>query len=746
VESAQNQLQQQTLQDYLAVLLRRKWAVLITFGVVVTLAVINAYRTTPIFRAQARLLVEASDKVPTVRTGDPLLDLHLLAQPRSIAFHLMEIKSGPFLSRVFSKLRRPRGTRSPRLTAASAEEYASLIEVTAESTDGRLAASAANLAVDEYPLYSRETSLKEVRGAERFVTGECSRARQALADAERNLLAFRRDLGVPQLAAEQESRTRQVLQLEQRLEDNATSLARVAAQVDQVEAELNHEPAVNRMVSERANPRRDALEGRLVELETQRAALLAEYREGSPMLASVDAQIKRAKQQVAVEPAQYLMTQEAPNPVYDQLRTRLQELNREQRGLKVERHQLVAQLPRERERADRLLPREVRLTALTAARDKARKLYQMMDEKLQDLALLEQQWIPTARVFEYAGVPSSPFKPRKRAAVMMAALIGLILGLAAAFLLETLDDRVTSPEQVERDLGLPVMGYLPLIRSRPPLLMQGLPVRGPIVEGYRALRLSISFAAAESPLRTIVVSSSEMSEGKSLTATNLAITMALDGRRVILVDADLRRPALHRLLDLEMSPGLTDVLLGKSELSEALRPFPGVPRLQIMTCGDRAANPAELLGSAQMTELIDFLAERVDVVVFDCPPCLPVTDATLLSTKVDGVLLVAAIGKARRAGLRSTKDQFDRARARLLGLVFNKVQGSLGKRYPYCDPRYHDEDGNGMGLVRAADPVNGKRLENHLRTPVKRTPMMLDPPESTVGCSDTGSAGSGEQS
>jgi capsular exopolysaccharide synthesis family protein len=695
VESSENLVPQQTLKDYLTILHRRKWAILLTFGLVVGAALLYTTLTKPVYRSEALLLVEASDKAAVPRTGNPITDLQALAQPQALSLHLMELQSSPFLDRAFRKLKPPAGARFRQPKAEASEDYPGLISVTVESTDAMLAAAAANLTVDEYLVYARQTALKEVENAKQFVLGEGERARRELAEADRRLVLFRRQLGVPQLGAEQETRTRQILDLEQRLEDNANALSRVAAQVSASQAELGREPKYHRIVSERGNARRDALEAKLAELETQRAALLAEYREDSPMLTGVDAQIDRVKQRLGVEPAKQETEEREPNPVYDQLRMGLHELKREQRGLAIERGHLTSQLAAAREKADRLLPREVQLTALTTKRDSAKKLLQTMEDKLQDLVLREKQWRPSARVFEYAQVPAAPIKPRTRAILVMAVMIGIALGLALAFLLEALDDRITTPEQVERELGLPVMGFLPLIPSRHSLLMTALPPRSPIAEGYRALRSSISFASVDHPLRTIMVSSSDQSEGKSLTSLNLAIAMALEGRRVILVDADLRRPSLHRLLDMGMSPGLTDVLRGHCELAQALRPFPGLPTLNVITCGERPPNPAEMLNSQQMAELIAFLAEEVDTVIFDCPPVLPVTDATLLSTKVDGVLLVAALGKARRPGLVYTKEQFVRARARLVGLVFNKVNGSLSGFYPYYDRGYYEEDRRG---------------------------------------------------
>jgi capsular exopolysaccharide synthesis family protein len=275
-------------------------------------------------------------------------------------------------------------------------------------------------------------------------------------------------------------------------------------------------------------------------------------------------------------------------------------------------------------------------------------------------------------------------------------VLGLALGICLAFLQEYLDDRITSPDEVDRLVHLPVVGHIPRFAGEQPRLMTALPAHSPITESYRALRTSISFAAIEAPLRTMIVTSAHQAEGKSTTSVNLAIAMAMEGRRVILVDADLRRPSLHRALDLPVAPGLTDVLLGSQPVEKALRAT-GVPGLQVLTSGPIPPNPAELLNSSPMSALIGELQRNADVVLFDTPPCLPVTDAQVLAPKVEGVLLVAALGEAKKAAVKQACELFDRAHARVVGLVFNKIQiqkgaGSSYYYYTYRHSEYGPEE------------------------------------------------------
>jgi succinoglycan biosynthesis transport protein ExoP len=726
VEVSDNLPPQQSLKDYLAIVLRRKWVVIGTLVAVTATGIIATSLSTPVFRSSATLLVDATDKQNQARAWNSGADLQALAQPQGVALQLAVLKSRPFLARVWQKLAVPRGAKIGAMTAESGDDPG-LIRLTVESTDARLAARAANTMAEEYLAYLWETYANALHRVMQLGEAERLRAQRELARAEEKLLVFRQQHGVADFIGERGSRASELVTLEKNQLEVQNSIVRVAAQLGELQVELAQEPAMTRTLVERPNPRRDAIQGKLADLETQRVALLAEYREGAPQLTRLDAQIARIKQRLAVEPETILLRQRVANPAVAQLRTRGNELHHELRGLEAEGRQRLLQLAMTRQRANQLSSLEAELGELTGARAIAMNALVAAGQRLQEIAASDRARPSTARIFERAGVPSRPFKPNKRANAVMAAVLGMILGLAIGFLLESLDDRFTTPQQVERELGLPIMGYLPLISSRNSLLMSTMPARSRAAESYRALRTSISFAAMDGPLRTIVVSSSDQSEGKSLTAINLAIAMAMEGRRVLVVDADLRRPKIHRLIGSDMSPGLTDVLLGTSELSATLRPFPGVPGLQVMTCGEMPPNPAELLNSAQMAELVGYLAKAVDVAIFDCPPVLPVTDATLLSAKVDGVLLVAAVGKARRAGLNYTKEQLVRARARLVGLVFNKVNGNLGSRYPYYDRSYYEEDRRRRGIGLPNGRANNRGLVERTRVLLGRNGKMDEP-------------------
>lgn len=203
-----------------------------------------------------------------------------------------------------------------------------------------------------------------------------------------------------------------------------------------------------------------------------------------------------------------------------------------------------------------------------------------------------------------------------------------------------------------------------------------------IAEAYRSIRTNIQFYNVGERMRRLMVTSSGPSEGKSTTSSNLAITFAQNGNKVILLDADLRRPFLHRVFQVSNLVGLTNVMVGESTLESAIQPTE-VPGLSVLTSGPIPPNPAEMLGSARMKEVLDQLSDLADVIIIDSPPIIAVTDASVLAPQVDGVILVAGAGLVNRDMAQRAKAQLEAVRARVLGVVLNGVEADGSGYYNY---------------------------------------------------------------
>lgn len=202
--------------------------------------------------------------------------------------------------------------------------------------------------------------------------------------------------------------------------------------------------------------------------------------------------------------------------------------------------------------------------------------------------------------------------------------------------------------------------------------------RSPISEAYRTLRTNLDFASLDQALKTLVITSAGVGEGKSSTLANLAVVSAQAGRKVVLVDADLRRPSLHQILGLGNEAGLTTVMMDETSLASPPLQDTEVEGLSVLTSGPLPPNPADLMGSRRMEEVIAALADQADQVLFDTPPVVAVTDAAVLATKVDGVLLVISAGKTRREYARTAIQRLEQINARLVGTVLTNVQLGAG--------------------------------------------------------------------
>ena len=334
----------------------------------------------------------------------------------------------------------------------------------------------------------------------------------------------------------------------------------------------------------------------------------------------------------------------------------------------------------------------------------------------------------TAVIVDSAPLPMAPQPQPLYRYFPLILVASLGLGVGLAFLIEYLDWTIKTPEELDAVYGMSTLGVIGMVKngSRNRTGQEGLITlaapRSPTAEAFRALRTNIQFASPGQPLRSLLVTSAGPVEGKTLISANLAVSLAQDGKRVILVDADLRRPRVHKLFDLEREPGFTDLVIDlKNGVETYLRPT-AVPYLRVLTCGPQPRSPAELLGSARVGQVMAQLQELADVVVYDTPPAATVTDAVVLASRVDAVLQVVRAGGPRRDVVRRTKGLLEKVGARVLGPVLNGVSLSdVGYYNYYYDGYYHDGERH-----HTRSPL--RRLWQRLRGR-SRTPGPEKPPE-----------------
>jgi len=328
----------------------------------------------------------------------------------------------------------------------------------------------------------------------------------------------------------------------------------------------------------------------------------------------------------------------------------------------------------------------------------------------------------SVNIIESATLPTTPVGPNKGATILLAAAIGLLLAAAAAYLLEYLDDTLKNPDDVQKALGMTTLGAVPRMPdgatagSELAILSNS---QSAGTEAYRVLRTNLQFAAIDRPLRTLMITSPAPGEGKSRTVANLAAALAQAGKRVVLIDADLHKPRLHRLFGLRNNIGLTTALLEEHPALDGLIQDSPVPNLSVLTSGPLPPNPAELLGSARAKELLAQLLDRADMVLLDSPPTVALADAAILSTQTDGVLLVLDAGRTRREVARRALEALNRVNARVLGTVINRMplKGDGYYYYYYSYDNYSTEDGQSAGGGSRSGRRRGLKRQPREATP-----------------------------
>ncbi len=289
-----------------------------------------------------------------------------------------------------------------------------------------------------------------------------------------------------------------------------------------------------------------------------------------------------------------------------------------------------------------------------------------------------------AVVIKSAETPESPVEPNPVRSAFLAGLIGLLIGLGAALLLDYLDDKVRTEEDLQRLTDRPVLATVPI--DPPP---NNLPISmtepdHAAVESYRGLRTNLQFLGLDAPINVVQVTSSLAGEGKTTTAVNLAVVLAQVGHRVALVDADLRRPRVHEVFALTQSPGFTDLLLGAEAKTTVNHvSIDGTNQLSVFTAGAAPSNPSELLTGRRTRKLLAEMGAYYDYVIVDSAPILPVSDSVALSTAVDGMFVVAHAGRVTTGQIAETLERLERVSAPVLGLVLNQAKGQRADAYTY---------------------------------------------------------------
>ena len=335
------------------------------------------------------------------------------------------------------------------------------------------------------------------------------------------------------------------------------------------------------------------------------------------------------------------------------------------------------------------------------------------------LATTQRGAVNTINVVEPANMPGAPMASKLLTNILLAAAIGFVLGAGAAYLLEYMDDSVKNTEDVQRAIGTATLGAVPELSAKDikegDLVMVNHP-QTPPAEAYRILRTNLQFASIDAPVKSLLVTSPEVGEGKSITVGNLAVALAQSGRRVVVLDCDMHRPRQHRIFNTVNNVGVTSALLSEEGDPARFLQRTDVQNLQVMTTGPLPPNPAELLGSQRMRGLLDTLGQQADYIIIDSPPVLALSDAPVLATQVDGTLLVILSGRTRIEGLKRAQAVLEQVNAHIVGVLFNRVsRRSRGYYYYYNNysKRYRNKYYRRTDIGEMPSLTAGSFSDNH---------------------------------
>lgn len=437
-----------------------------------------------------------------------------------------------------------------------------------------------------------------------------------------------------------------------------------------------------------------ALRAKIGELAEKRSALLVKYTPEWPEVKTIEAQIKQLEQEL----------EKTANGIKATLKSRYESAIAREKKLRDAYEQ-------ERGAANQQGQSIVLLSSLNQQIETNKELYNTYVQRQKETEFVSSDRTNNITVATPSRLPRAPVGPPRTRNIIISFLLSLFAGIGLAVLLHNLDDSLKTVDDVDHYLSLPTLALIPAARQLAPrrsklatslnggngnnALALASETRSPMAEAYRHLRTSLLFSSAGHPPKVILVTSAQPSEGKTTTAVNTAIMLAQTGANVLVVDCDLRRPSVHSHFGLVNTAGLTNFLSGDTELVAVLQASEKLPNLSVLASGPVPPNPAELLGSNEMVKLLELLSENFTHIIIDSPPVISFTDAVILSTLVDGVMLVVHGGKSSRGVARRARQQLMDVGARIYGVVLNNVNTKSHEYsyyYNHYARYYRDED------------------------------------------------------
>jgi succinoglycan biosynthesis transport protein ExoP len=693
------------LLDRLAVVFKHLRLIAAVFAIVVSLAMLESYSATPLYRSQARIVIqdERSTAIGTLNSNDPAYwqdpepyfnTQYRILQSRGLARRVIKLIPPPpvTLPTAFARTvalprqlvnrwraQPPSESEAPPKDETAGESAAigaflggleiapvkgtRLVEIIYSSPDPAYAALAANTVAQEYVQQNLDSKLQNTNSTLDWLKGELDKQRQKVEAAERATANYQEG----QNAMSLDDRQNIVIDRLKSLNDAVTKAKTTRLQKEALHRQIGDltpdSAGVDTFPGLAQNTTIQEIRQQLAQLTGEKARLLQTRTANHPDVAKVNAAIESANVRLRSETGKVL------DSIGNDYRTAL-----------AEERSLSASLEEQKRQAIDLNRKNINYSILQREAEGERHVYNALLQQEKEMRVISNSRANNVQLMDAAEVPGGPYTPNHGRDWLMALVLGLALGVAFAYTIEYLDDTLKIPDDITRRLKLPLLGLVPAVSgSRVPMLLN--PVPHDFGEAFRSLRTSLVFTNGTDGNRMIAVTSSQPLEGKTTTACNLAVALALGGARVMLIDADMRRPGLHRTMGLRNDVGLSHVLTGQGRIRDAVQRTSD-PNLYVMTAGRTPPNPSELLSSTRMKHLIANLkTSPFDWVIIDTPPVLAVTDAVIVAPYVAGLVFVVGSEMTRRAHAERAIEMIQSGKPNIIGAVLNRVDLNRNKYY-----------------------------------------------------------------
>ncbi|RMH70472.1 MAG: polysaccharide biosynthesis tyrosine autokinase [Gemmatimonadetes bacterium] len=709
------------IHEYFQIIVRGRWIILVVFTLVMAATMIYVLRNKP------RLVYSTTATIALKNKSGNLNPYPVYRDPAKINNELVILKSrrlaetiaDSLLKRVYidpetknEKLHiihrrvesnghvdyEPLNKRSVVRRLQSSASFSpipqsDIIQISVKSTHPEEAKLIANLFAETYYQWNVERSRTELIGTRKFLEKQLEQKRERLYQAEDSLRKYMEASNVMTDDAGATATIEKIAQLEATRSALEIDIQAFAEKIKSYEDKLGSKSNVN-VIAEQNDPYITQLQEQIANLEVQRDVTitqnpaLAGQEAYIEKMAEINAQIEalRSKLQQRTEEYRKSILKDENLTASDilELRTSIFAAQMEMQTLKTKKEILDSTIA-DYERKIKTLPQKsIDYARLVRQRSSAEKLYLLVEQHYNEASIAEQSEFGNVEIIESAETPTKPINPPKPLrTVFLGGFLGLGLGLGIVFVREFFNTQIRTPEDIKKR-GYTLLSVIPSmsldnanrkkrksksVAENPQLLTFANP-RSTVAESYRQLRTYVQFSKTDTPVKTIMVSSANPSEGKTTTASNMAVAFATMGKKVLLIDCDMRKPQLHNRFSLDREPGLSNIFFYTAAVEKICHKT-SVDNLDVICSGIIPPNPAEILSSTRMIEFVKEMRDQYDLIIFDTPPILRVADPSIVSTLVDGVILVVASGKTPAGGLNFAVETLVKVKANLLGIVLN---------------------------------------------------------------------------